>query len=288
MAQTLGKQLAQKREMDGMSVEDVAYRTRIPANVVRHLENDDYSHFPNIVYARSFLRMYSAHLEVDAGAFLKELREAAESKPARLARSAPHYFRSQVSQAEVEEMTGVHWNFEWFPWRTILSAIFFATVLGAGGYVVYQLWDEHQNQPTAESPAAQPGTTEENLIGGKVGANEPAVPEDSASPSEGEGGAGADPLVHGGMGDEEVVLRAVPVEPQPGPALNAGETGGDVPPGDERPGEEGGNSMIEGPEVSKDPSRADADTVAASGPVNRPAVAPAPVVPPSSSTESTN
>jgi len=54
----------------------------------------------------------------------------------------------------VDEMGAVRLSFGWFPWRTILSAIFFSAVLGAGGYVVYQLWDEHQRRNVAETPGS--------------------------------------------------------------------------------------------------------------------------------------
>lgn len=61
----IGKQLTQAREALGLLVEDVAHRTRIPAASVRHLESEDYSHFPNNVYAKNFLRLYSRFLKVD-------------------------------------------------------------------------------------------------------------------------------------------------------------------------------------------------------------------------------
>jgi cytoskeletal protein RodZ len=290
MAQTLGKQLAQKREQDGMSVEDVAHRTRIPANVLRCLENDDYSHFPNIVYARSFLRMYSAHLDVDAGGFLKELREAAGAKPARSARSGPQYFSSQVTEAEIEEMTGMHLNLGWIPWRAMLSAIFFASVLGAGGYVVYQLWDEHQKQSVVESPSPESRTAEEKLIGGKSQGDERPVAEDPLSRGDEDNGSSPYSNVGGTSGDEEIVLRAVPVEPQPvpGPDPDSETISGEAPSEGEQTAEELAQPTVEGPQVSVGPNSADADAVAVSGPANRSGVAPAPVVSNPPSTENTN
>lgn len=66
MAETIGSRLRAAREAKGMSIEDVAFETRIHANYVRCLEMDDYSRFASTTYAKSFLTLYSRFLEVDA------------------------------------------------------------------------------------------------------------------------------------------------------------------------------------------------------------------------------
>jgi cytoskeletal protein RodZ len=68
----IGKQLTQAREALGLIVEDVAHRTKIPSASIRYLESEDYSHFPNNVYAKSFLRLYSKFLNVDPASYLAE------------------------------------------------------------------------------------------------------------------------------------------------------------------------------------------------------------------------
>lgn len=68
----IGKQLTQAREALGLIVEDVAHRTKIPSTSIRHLESEDYSHFPNNVYAKSFLRLYGKFLNVDPSSYLAE------------------------------------------------------------------------------------------------------------------------------------------------------------------------------------------------------------------------
>jgi len=231
MASTIGKQLAQKREGEGISVEEVSHRTRIPIRLVRCLENDDYSGFPNLVYARSFLRMYCAHLGIDGAADLEGMREPA---PARSARAEPLYFRSQVTRSEVGAMGEASRRIGRFPWRTALSALFFAAVLGAGSHMLYGLWKENRFGLAGGAPSAErkAGASEEDLIGRNENDKpSPAVtaPENPAGTPDGEGGG------------EEVVLRAVPVEPRPAPAPDAtasgdggdgdGEpTAGDAPP----------------------------------------------------------
>lgn len=72
MAQTIGQILQKEREHQGLSVIEVAGDTRIPANMIRALETDDYSVFSSSTYARRFLLLYSRHLEVDADDALHE------------------------------------------------------------------------------------------------------------------------------------------------------------------------------------------------------------------------
>ena len=64
MSLSIGKQLKESRMKQGMTTEDIAHETRIPESSLRFLEADDYSHFPNPTYARSFLSIYSEYLEV--------------------------------------------------------------------------------------------------------------------------------------------------------------------------------------------------------------------------------
>jgi cytoskeletal protein RodZ len=62
----IGTVLRSGREALGLSVQDVSHRTRIPAPALKHLENNDYSHFPSAAYTKGFLAQYSEFLEVDA------------------------------------------------------------------------------------------------------------------------------------------------------------------------------------------------------------------------------
>ncbi len=66
MAETIGSRLRAAREAKGMSIEDIAFETRIHAKYVRALEADDYSNFASTTYAKSFLTLYSRFLGVDA------------------------------------------------------------------------------------------------------------------------------------------------------------------------------------------------------------------------------
>ncbi len=65
MLETIGTRLKQARRNRGLDVEGVAEVTKIRPERIRDLEADDYSRFPNLTYARSFLAKYAAYLEVD-------------------------------------------------------------------------------------------------------------------------------------------------------------------------------------------------------------------------------
>jgi cytoskeletal protein RodZ len=56
----------------GWSVEDVAFKTHIPASRLRELENDDFSNFANLTYAKGFLKIYSNYLELDLSEYLDQ------------------------------------------------------------------------------------------------------------------------------------------------------------------------------------------------------------------------
>jgi len=62
----LGNILRTTRESLGWSIEDVAHRTRIPQAILHQLENNDYSTFPSLTYAKSFLGRYCDYLNIDA------------------------------------------------------------------------------------------------------------------------------------------------------------------------------------------------------------------------------
>jgi cytoskeleton protein RodZ len=71
---TIGQHFQNAREEHGLSIEDVAFHTRIPAARVKDMENDDLSRFANLTYARGFLKLYAAYLELDLSDYLGQFR----------------------------------------------------------------------------------------------------------------------------------------------------------------------------------------------------------------------
>ncbi len=62
---SIGRNLLIARKARGLSPEDAAFLTHIPAARLTELENDDYSGFANRVYAKGFIRIYSRFLGID-------------------------------------------------------------------------------------------------------------------------------------------------------------------------------------------------------------------------------
>lgn len=76
MSQSIGQKLAAARKRRDFTIEDVAHETRIQPDTLRHLEADDYSSFPTLTYAKSFLSMYGRHLGLDVSDYLKQFGPA--------------------------------------------------------------------------------------------------------------------------------------------------------------------------------------------------------------------
>jgi len=65
MVESVGRRLQQARLAKNLEIEDVAEKTKIRPNRIIDLEADEYAHFPNLVYAKSFLAKYAKFLGVD-------------------------------------------------------------------------------------------------------------------------------------------------------------------------------------------------------------------------------
>jgi cytoskeletal protein RodZ len=74
MPPTLGHRLRHAREARQLSPEDVAFKIKIPPARVRDLEEDSYTAFGSMTYARSFLKTYASYLGVDASDVLLHLK----------------------------------------------------------------------------------------------------------------------------------------------------------------------------------------------------------------------
>jgi cytoskeletal protein RodZ len=73
MVETTGKQLCQARLAKGLTIDEVAYATKLRPDKVLALEHDDYGRFPNNAYVKGFLQIYGRYLGVDVSGAVKEL-----------------------------------------------------------------------------------------------------------------------------------------------------------------------------------------------------------------------
>lgn len=76
LSDQIGERLQKTRELAGLSVDDVMFRTHIPKAVIVALEEGDFTVFSSPTYAKSFLSQYSEFLNVDAGLWLDALQPA--------------------------------------------------------------------------------------------------------------------------------------------------------------------------------------------------------------------
>ncbi|NJR49909.1 MAG: helix-turn-helix domain-containing protein [Leptolyngbyaceae cyanobacterium CSU_1_3] len=68
----LGLRLAQLRQQQGISLEDIARATRIQPRLLRAIEAGDLEVLPESVYIQSFLRQYAGAIGLDGAAFASE------------------------------------------------------------------------------------------------------------------------------------------------------------------------------------------------------------------------
>jgi cytoskeletal protein RodZ len=73
MTLSVGQRLHIARESKGLTLQDVSHQTRIPVARLRDLEDDTYTTFGSLTYARTFLKDYSGLMGVDAHEVLEEM-----------------------------------------------------------------------------------------------------------------------------------------------------------------------------------------------------------------------
>lgn len=72
---SVGEQLCAAREKQGLSIPQIAERTKLRADHVRALEEGNYDVFAAPVYVRGFVRSYAGLLKMDVAAVLADLEE---------------------------------------------------------------------------------------------------------------------------------------------------------------------------------------------------------------------
>ncbi len=131
MVNSVGKKLQQSRLGKHLSIEEAARVTRIRPDKLLDLEEDNYSNFPSMSYAKGFLLLYARFLGVDVREFADSLHapnpvstddyeylNAAASGPAPPPSRRPYHFAPRRE-------------------RTILPIVVFGLLAGAIGLAVY-------------------------------------------------------------------------------------------------------------------------------------------------------
>ena len=78
MSDSIGQQLKAARKAQGLVIEDVAHKTRVHHDVLRQLEADDYQQIPNLMFVKSFLKIYGEYVDVDTNEAIAQLDAAAD------------------------------------------------------------------------------------------------------------------------------------------------------------------------------------------------------------------
>lgn len=139
----IGRRLERAREAKGLSLEDVASRTRIPIRHLESIEEGNWEALPAVTYAVGFARSYAKTVGLDGAEIGRELREQLGSP--RPAVTAPEYYEP-ADPARV-------------PPRTIAVIAAMLAIVLVAGYLIWRGGIEAEpgtEIPVAEAPAAQP------------------------------------------------------------------------------------------------------------------------------------
>lgn len=70
-----GKSLRTTREAKGITIEQLAERTHMPAKTIRELENEDFSSFAAPIYGRGFVKLYCREVGLEPKPFIDEFMD---------------------------------------------------------------------------------------------------------------------------------------------------------------------------------------------------------------------
>lgn len=184
MVDSVGKKLQQARLRGQISIDDAARATRMRPGALVDLENDNYTNFPNIAYAKGFLLIYAKFLGVDVSEFADTMENA---NPVAVDEyeylNASRHARPVVHRA---------------PSRSLMPLAFLAVMLVAAALVMYlivsfqrlgggrNLEQIAENRGTVPVPVplpSAPAATPPAAISTPPAVAVPTAPESAASPA---------------------------------------------------------------------------------------------------------
>lgn len=169
MHENLGEILRKARITAGVSVEEVALRTKIPRPVIEALEADDFGFFNSPLYARSFLKQYGEYIGANVEPWLADFVPAVmiDSDSVESILGGPESTTEQSSSSEAEKSMSAIWGPIWI--FLITLAVIWTAVK------IYEKLDgEHQRTEQTEqyvSPEA------DNEIPAEPTLSEPSDPD---------------------------------------------------------------------------------------------------------------
>ncbi|MGQ0558698.1 MAG: RodZ domain-containing protein [Sphingosinicella sp.] len=133
---SIGERLRLAREAEGLKIEDVADRTRIPIRHLLHIERGEWDALPAPTYCVGFARSYATTVGLDAAAIGRELREQLGDTRSR---QMPIDFFEPADPTRVPP--------RWLAWVAAMLAIVLVT-----GYLVWRSTLDAEREPEVVPP----------------------------------------------------------------------------------------------------------------------------------------
>jgi cytoskeleton protein RodZ len=160
---TIGERLRLARERAGLSVDDIAARTKIQVSILEAIERDDFEHVPGGLFVRGFLRACAREVGLEPEAVVADYLDQHEPTPLPVAEAARPYPDGEPDVILAQP------DFQGFSWRKVWPAVAVAVAILA---VFVTFGSGRGTAPAVEAQAV--GTT------GTVAPN----PEPAAAPSQ--------------------------------------------------------------------------------------------------------
>lgn len=123
---TLGKYLQDARVARGIDLREAAQQTRISAQYLRALEEEDFSKLPGPVFVKGFLKSYGKFLRLDEQEIMQRYAEIDQKRPSA---SPPPAHAVPVTTTTVAEEKIYHAQSKKFPLEPVLWAVGIMAVL---------------------------------------------------------------------------------------------------------------------------------------------------------------
>jgi cytoskeletal protein RodZ len=153
--QTLGQRLRAEREKKGLSIPELASRTRIRASFFEAIEADKPEQFPGRFFYRSFLRQYADILELPESVVHPEIEQSLAEEQAEKAEreAAIQGFRHEVPPLPTGR---INVREETRRWLVRLSGLLGVLILCSGVYFFWQRWGQRLFDDTWRAVATHP------------------------------------------------------------------------------------------------------------------------------------
>lgn len=100
-----GEQLKHLREQKNLSVQDIANRLNLKAQIIEAIERDEYDSLAGAIYVRGYLRSYAKLLDADTDAILAAYNNSVPEEPPEIIPEVKHSSQTSSSDKPVRAFT---------------------------------------------------------------------------------------------------------------------------------------------------------------------------------------